>query len=171
LSLSPEPISLYDLMEDVILSNGPLARDKNLYMRLEADPNQDWTVMVDHVRMRQIFINLIGNSIKFTESGGITVELERLAAANEVESNRVRVRIRDTGIGIPTGKLEEIFEAFSQVDSSTTRKSGGTGLGLPISRRLVELHGGRLWAMSKGIPGEGAVFYMELPVGVTESAN
>jgi signal transduction histidine kinase len=168
LTLSPEPISLYELLDDVIVSNGPLARDKNLYVRLEADPDLDWTVMADHVRMRQIFINLVGNAIKFTESGGIMIELERLLAANEAESECVQVRIRDTGIGIPAGKLEEIFEAFSQVDSTTTRKAGGTGLGLPISRKLVELHGGRLWAMSEGIPGEGSVFYLELPVGVTD---
>ena len=165
LTLSPEPLSLYELLDDVIVSNGLLARDRNLYLNLEADPDADWTVIADHVRMRQIFINLIGNSIKFTESGGITVEFERLLATSEFEKSRVQVRICDTGVGIPPDRLEDIFEAFSQVDSTTTRKAGGTGLGLPISRRLVELHGGKLWAESKGIPGQGSVFYLELPIG------
>jgi len=71
--------------------------------------------------------------------------------------------VADTGIGIPPAKLDTIFEAFSQVDTSTTRKVGGTGLGLPISRHLIELHGGRLWAESSGVAGEGSRFYIELP--------
>ena len=120
--------------------------------------------MADHVRLRQVFINLMSNSIKFTETGGVTFELERIMPVNESEHERIQVRVRDTGIGIPPNKLEDVFEAFSQVDSSTTRKIGGTGLGLPISRRLIELHGGRLWAFSKGIPGEGSIFYLELPI-------
>lgn len=74
------------------------------------------------------------------------------------------ISVRDTGIGIPPDKLEAIFQEFTQVDSSSTRKAGGTGLGLPISRRLVEMHGGRLWAESSGIPGEGAVLSVELPI-------
>jgi signal transduction histidine kinase len=80
------------------------------------------------------------------------------------ESDLVQVRIHDTGIGIPVNKLEEVFEAFTQVDSSTTRKAGGTGLGLPISRRLMEMHGGRLWAESRGA-GQGSTFFLQIPVG------
>ena len=76
----------------------------------------------------------------------------------------MRIAVKDTGIGIPAGQLETIFQEFAQVDSSATRKVGGTGLGLPISRRLVELHGGRLWAESSGIAGEGSVFLIELPL-------
>lgn len=164
LTMSPEPLNLYELFDDVIVTNSPLARDKGLYMNLEADYEEDWTVMADHVRMRQILINLIGNSLKFTDSGGITIELEKLWARSEGESDRIQARIRDTGIGIPPERLEDIFEAFSQVDSTTTRKASGTGLGLPISRRLVELQGGRLWAESRGIPGEGSTLYLELPI-------
>ena len=164
LNLSPEPISLYDLLDDVLISASSLVRDKNLYAKLDADPAGDWVVMADHVRMRQVFINLISNSVKFTDQGGIRVELERMLPASEGQQDRIQVRVIDSGIGIPPSKLDEVFEAFSQVDSSTTRKAGGTGLGLPISRRLVELHGGRLWAESKGIPGEGSVFLLELPI-------
>jgi signal transduction histidine kinase len=72
--------------------------------------------------------------------------------------------VRDTGVAIPSSQLESIFQEFHQVDSTTTRKAGGTGLGLPISRRLIELHGGRLWAESSGVPGEGSMFVVELPV-------
>jgi signal transduction histidine kinase len=163
LSLNPEPTSIYNLLEDVMQSNAPLVREKSLDLRLIADPDCDWTAEVDQIRMRQICINLIGNGVKFTENGGIYIELEKLYAVPERGSNLIQVRIRDTGIGIPQDKLEEIFEAFSQVDASTTRKVGGTGLGLPISRRLVEMHGGRLWAESEGI-GKGSTFYLDLPV-------
>jgi signal transduction histidine kinase len=76
----------------------------------------------------------------------------------------VLITVKDTGIGIPPDKLEAVFQEFTQVDTSTTRKVGGTGLGLPISRRLVEMHGGRLWADSTGMDGEGATFHVELPL-------
>jgi signal transduction histidine kinase len=164
LSLNPEPLNLYDLMEDVIGTSGPMAREKSLYVNLDADPVENWEVMADHMRMRQIFLNLIGNALKFTETGGITVQMIKLSRKDEAGRDLVQLRIQDTGIGIPRNKLDEIFEAFTQVDSSTTRKAGGTGLGLPISRRLVELHGGRLWAESEGLD-KGAAFVLELPVG------
>jgi signal transduction histidine kinase len=79
------------------------------------------------------------------------------------EENNVLITVKDTGIGIPMELLESIFQEFTQVDTSTTRKAGGTGLGLPISRRLIEMHGGRLWAESSGIDGEGSTFYVFLP--------
>ncbi|RPJ44654.1 MAG: ATP-binding protein, partial [Chloroflexi bacterium] len=100
---------------------------------------------------------------KFTEKGGIT-----LCAVQYSEERKLHLQIRDTGIGVPANKLEHIFESFSQVDTSTTRKAGGTGLGLPISRRLVEMHGGRLWAESTGINGQGSVFNIELPFEATK---
>jgi signal transduction histidine kinase len=169
LSLNPEPVDLSELMEDVIGTSAPLAREKDLFVKLEAAPAEDWRVMADQVRMRQIFLNLIGNAIKFTEAGGVTITMNKVRQSAEAGSDLVQLRIQDTGIGIPRNKLDEIFEAFTQVDSSTTRKVGGTGLGLPISRRLVEMHGGRLWAESEGI-GKGATFVLELPVGES-SAN
>jgi signal transduction histidine kinase len=81
-----------------------------------------------------------------------------------MDGARVLISVTDTGIGIPPDKLEAIFQEFTQLDSSTTRKVGGTGLGLPISRRLVEMHGGRLWAESSGVHGEGSTFFVELPI-------
>ncbi len=157
LSLNPEPVNLRSLIEDVLESTASLARDKSLYLRIDNPEQADITLMLDYTRMRQVFINLFGNASKFTETGGVTVDFEKKA-------NKISIRFKDTGIGIPPNKLDMIFEQFSQVDTSTTRKASGTGLGLPISRRLVELHGGRLWAESTGIAGDGSVFIVELPI-------
>jgi signal transduction histidine kinase len=156
LSLNPEPVNLRSLIEDVVESSASLMRDKSLYLQIKKPEQADIDLMLDYTRMRQVFINLIGNASKFTETGGLTINFEQ-------QANKIAIRFEDTGIGIPPNKLDMIFEQFSQVDTSTTRKASGTGLGLPISRRLVELHGGRLWANSRGIPGEGSVFTVELP--------
>jgi signal transduction histidine kinase len=157
LSLSFEPVDLRELLGDVLETTAPQAKDKNIYLLLDDNPADDLVVSADQIRMRQVMLNLIGNAIKFTEIGGITVQILK-------KGDWVRMQFCDTGIGIPIDKLETIFEAFSQVDTSTTRKAGGTGLGLPISRRLVEMHGGRLWAESKGMAGEGSIFHLDIPV-------
>ncbi len=80
------------------------------------------------------------------------------------EESNVLISVKDTGMGIPADHLEAVFQEFTQVDTTTTRKVGGTGLGLPISRRLINMHGGRLWAESSGIDGEGATFFVFLPI-------
>jgi hypothetical protein len=99
-------------------------------------------------------LNLTSNAIKFTEKGQIKLTLECLA-------DIVQIRVQDTGAGIAPDQVERIFEAFRQADNSATRQAGGTGLGLPISRRLVEMHGGRLWVESK--VDVGSTFFVELP--------
>lgn len=161
LALSLENIHLASLLEDVLMTVNPLAREKSLSLEFENGLEDQMTIQADTVRLRQIMINLIGNAIKFTEAGGVTVRTSS-------EGTKVMIDIVDTGIGIPEDKLSSIFEAFSQVDTSTTRKAGGTGLGLPISRRLVELHGGRVWAESSGVAGEGSIFHLEFPIEVSE---
>jgi signal transduction histidine kinase len=120
--------------------------------------DNDVEIFADRTRLRQVMINLINNSIKFTDKGRIAIRAARQGAEN------ILISVRDTGVGIPSDKLEAIFQEFAQIDTSSTRKAGGTGLGLPISRRLIELHGGRLWAESSGVPGEGSIFYVELPI-------
>ena len=160
MSLTFEPVDIRHLLEDVLETTSPQVKEKMIYIHLEIDPQDDLIITGDSIRLRQVLLNLMSNAIKFTETGGVTVHVEK-------NFNNVHLTFIDTGIGIPKDKLEMIFEAFSQVDSSTTRKVGGTGLGLPISRRLVEMHGGRLWAESNGHLGEGSIFHLVLPVQVS----
>ncbi len=157
MTIATEPVNVCDVLEEVVELSSSLANAKTLNVRLVTGPRATLTLVADPVRLRQVLINVMGNAIKFTEAGEVTVSAERVG-------ERVRIEVRDTGIGIPPDKLETIFEAFSQVDTSTTRKAGGTGLGLPISRNLIELHGGRMWAESPGLPGSGCRMIIELPV-------
>jgi signal transduction histidine kinase len=164
MTINPERFNLGEVLDEVMEITLPLAREKRLYLRSEVGSYSDLDLDADHVRVRQVLINLVGNAVKFTEHGGVSLRAERVYRSGEVGADHLLICVRDTGIGIPPNKLESIFEAFSQIDTSTTRKAGGTGLGLPISRHLIELHGGRLWAESSGLPGDGARFYIELPV-------
>ena len=158
MNLHPELFKVHDLFHEVTSITSTLASDKNLSLFIEEASDQGVEVYADHTRLRQVMINLVNNSIKFTEKGEVSL------SAKAMEGGRLLVSVKDTGIGIPPENLDSIFQEFTQVDTSTTRKAGGTGLGLPISRRLVEMHGGRLWAESTGIEGEGAIFYVEMPV-------
>ncbi|MCP4690091.1 MAG: response regulator, partial [Desulfobacterales bacterium] len=130
------------------------AYEKGLELACRVAPDVHPCILGDPTRLRQILINLIGNAIKFTEGGEVVLEITREPTANDPEM--LRFCIRDTGIGIPPDKKETIFNVFTQVDSSTTRKHGGAGLGLAITRQLVELMEGRIWIESE--PGEGARF-------------
>ncbi len=158
MNLAYEKFMLRELLEETMDITSSLAREKMLYLVIDPESQDRITLVADRVRIRQVLINVVANAVKFTEKGGIT-----LCAVQFPEEQKLRLEIKDTGIGIPTNKLENIFDSFSQVDTSTTRKAGGTGLGLPISRRLVEMHGGRLWAESQGAVGQGSVFVIELP--------
>jgi signal transduction histidine kinase/putative methionine-R-sulfoxide reductase with GAF domain len=158
INLSPERFRVHEILDDVLSITSTLASEKNLSLFVEEDSGNDVEIFADRTRLRQVMINLINNSIKFTESGKIAIRAARQGTEN------ILICVRDTGVGIPPDKLEAIFQEFAQIDTSSTRKAGGTGLGLPISRRLIELHGGRLWAESNGIPGEGSIFYVELPI-------
>lgn len=158
MNLNPEKFRIFEVLDEVTSITSTLASEKNLSLFIEEISDQLVEVYADRTRMRQVMINLVNNAIKFTETGKISLKVEPMEGA------RVLITVKDTGISIPPDKLEAIFQEFTQVDTSTTRKVGGTGLGLPISRRLVEMHGGRLWAESTGVPGEGSTFYVELPV-------
>ena len=124
-------------------------------LNLQVDPQVVDLVAGDPVRLRQIIVNLVGNAIKFTSSGGVTVSVQR--ESQDGEHMMVRFTVKDTGIGIPPERQKEIFSSFTQADNSTTRKYGGTGLGLTISRRLAEMLGGRIWVESE--PGKGSSFH------------
>jgi PAS domain S-box-containing protein len=155
--LSPEWFNLQEVLEEVIATTMPLANSKSLPLRLLTPADTVMQLEADRIRVRQVMLNLVNNALKFTDQGSVTVD----AGSGD---GLVRIMVRDTGVAIPSSQLESIFQEFHQVDSTTTRKAGGTGLGLPISRRLIELHGGRLWAESSGVPGEGSMFVVELPV-------
>jgi signal transduction histidine kinase len=158
MNLNPETFKVNEVLQEVTSITSTLANEKKLALLIEEDSDQNTQIYADHTRLRQVMINLVNNAIKFTDSGKITIH------ASPMEGARVLITVKDTGIGIPPEKLEAVFQEFTQVDSSTTRKAGGTGLGLPISRRLVGMHGGRLWAESTGIPGEGSTFCVEMPL-------
>src|SRR5271165_6227791 len=136
------------------------ATQKGLQLLWEIAPQVPAYLLGDSNRLRQVLINLLGNSLKFTERGSLTVRVER-----DAQEGSLRFAVADTGIGIPPEKLGRIFESFSQADSSTTRKYGGTGLGLNISKRIVERMGGRIWVESS--PGQGSTFLftVNLPLG------
>ncbi len=157
LNLQSERFRLHEVLDEVLSITSPLASEKALSLFIEDESDQEVEVFADRTRIRQVMLNLVNNALKFTEKGKISICATR-------QEERVLIRVRDTGVGIPPDKLEAIFEEFAQVDPSPTRKVGGTGLGLPISRRLVDMHGGRMWAESAGVPGEGSTFYVELPL-------
>jgi len=158
MNLHPEMFNVHELLEEVFSITSPLASEKNLSLFIEEGSDSSVDVYADSTRIRQVMINLVNNSIKFTERGNISLSVKLVGGA------RALIAVKDTGIGIPKDHLEAVFEEFSQVDTTTTRKVGGTGLGLPISRRLIEMHGGRLWAESTGVSGEGSTFFVELPI-------
>ena len=136
---------------------------KGLDLVLEMPENLPEWVETDGLRLRQILSNLVSNALKFTHEGSVTV---RTRVVGEGDETRLRFQVRDTGIGFESHKAEQLFEAFRQADGSTTRKYGGSGLGLSICRHLVQALGGTIQAQSS--PGEGACFTFELPAPVRE---
>jgi signal transduction histidine kinase len=158
MNLNPEKLLVYDVVEEVVSITSTLASEKNLALFIEPESDMQLEIVADRTRLRQVMINLINNAIKFTEKGKIAILITKK------DTGQALIRVKDTGIGIPPEKLETIFQEFTQVDTSSTRKAGGTGLGLPISRKLVSMHGGSLWAESNGIRGEGSTLFVEMPV-------
>ncbi len=162
-----QPASLIKEVLDLLV---PMAGQKGIRIEGELSPTIPEMVLGDSQKLRQVLLNLLGNAVKFTRQGGIQLKAEWRA-------DHLRIRVEDSGIGIPPKKLASIFEPFSQVDASSTRSYAGTGLGLAISRKLVDLLGGRLWVESQrnvaGQPPEdwqaenhaqGCVFWIELPL-------
>ena len=158
MNLHPEKFKIHDLLDEVTSITSTLASEKNTALFITEDSDREVEVFADNTRVRQVMINLVNNAIKFTTNGKISLQTSLMDGA------RALIAVKDTGLGIPPDHLESIFQEFTQVDTSTTRKVGGTGLGLPISRKLVEMHGGRLWAESTGVEGEGSTFFVELPL-------
>jgi signal transduction histidine kinase len=154
------PFALRRTVEDVITFFTPKARNAGLTLDAKIDADVPALVNGDANRLRQILVNLIGNAIKFTERGTVTISLSCGRGGMLENSNRRELRlffaVTDTGIGIPSDKISQLFRPFSQVDTSAARRRGGTGLGLIISKRLCELMGGAISVESE--PGKGSTF-------------
>lgn len=147
--------SLFKLLGELKSSLGIGARKKNLQFEVMRDPSVAEFYIGDSLRIRQILTNLIGNAVKFTDSGKVTLGVER-------QGENLHFYVKDTGIGIHSDRLEKIFEPFTQADVSTTRRFGGTGLGTTICKQLTELMGGKIWAES--VLGVGSTFHVLLPL-------
>ncbi len=169
LFIDASPFNLHALVEETVDLLTVKAYEKTLEMLLWADPLLPACFNGDATRIRQVLVNLVGNAIKFTEAGEIFVRVSRAGDSYYRDGKKysdIVLQVKDSGIGIPEEKLGSVFESFTQADSSTTRKYGGTGLGLTISRSLSELMGGTLTAESND--GRGSVFTLRLPLEILE---
>jgi signal transduction histidine kinase len=161
LTLSLSDYSLKGIIQTVFSAVEPLANEKQLALNIEVAPELPQG-HGDERRLTQVLLNLLGNAIKFTDAGEISI---KGASAN----GSFNVAVRDTGPGISPADQAKLFQEFQQADNSITRKKGGTGLGLAISKRIIEMHGGRIWVESS--PGLGSTFAFTLPVRVEEQAG
>ncbi len=155
MEIEQEDFELRSCIEDVLEMFGSKAAGLGIELVYQIKENTPFQVVGDHLRLRQVLTNLVGNAMKFTPKGEIFIQVE-CTSAEDNDNLELRFAIHDTGIGIPADKIGKLFKSFSQVDSSTTRRYGGTGLGLAISEKLVRLMGGSIWVESE--PGKGSVF-------------
>ncbi len=174
MTVRPEPVDPASLVEDVAKTLTPSAAKKNVVMAVELAPDLP-TIKADPTRLRQVLFNLAENAVKFSPPGGRVVVSARATELEPADGDEmgfvlmaaperaVEIAVADSGPGIPRSEQTRIFDAFYQVDGSSTREHGGTGLGLSIVKRLVEAHGGRVWVES--VPGEGATFRLTIPAG------
>ncbi len=160
LELEETPFDLHDCIEEALDLLAPQAAEKGLELVYFIEPDVPPVVIGDAGRLRQILINLLSNAVKFTLEGEVTVTVTR----GRLDRDHVELRftVKDTGIGIPPDRTAALFQPFTQVDASTTRRFGGTGLGLTISKQLTEMMGGRMWVESR--PGHGSTFYFTIQV-------
>jgi signal transduction histidine kinase len=153
--LDPVEFSMRQCVQEAVSTLAVNAEQKGLRVGFDVAPEVPDELVGDPLRLRQILLNLLNNAIKFTSAGSI--EVKTALETRRESSVMLHFTVSDTGVGIPSDKVDLIFEAFRQVDSSTSRKYGGTGLGLTISAKLVGMMGGRIWVESK--TGEGSVFH------------
>jgi signal transduction histidine kinase/DNA-binding NarL/FixJ family response regulator/HPt (histidine-containing phosphotransfer) domain-containing protein len=168
MGLEKIPFQLKGVVNEAIKTHQARARQKRVELVAEVAPEVADTVYGDPMRLRQVLGNLLSNAIKFTESGQVRVYL-RCAADSKENRPEYDLIVEDTGVGIPADKLEKIFDKFTQADGSITRRYGGTGLGLTITRRLVEMFGGRIWVES--VEGKGSKFFVRLPLETAQKTK
>jgi signal transduction histidine kinase/CheY-like chemotaxis protein len=164
IDIDVRPFNLRDSLESILRTLALRADEKGLELLCELAPEVPEMVRADANRLNQIVINLVGNAIKFTHEGEVAVKVQ--VDAEREEERVLHFEVADTGIGIPPEKQKMIFDPFAQADTSTTRKYGGTGLGLTISTRLLEKMGGKIWLESE--VGKGSRFHFTLPIGVVD---
>ncbi len=182
LEIEYHPFDIRDCLEATLDLLAPRAVEKGLDLASMVDDDVPNFVMGDATRVRQVLMNLIANGVKFTDRGEVVVRCalgdadsgngasqpasdslqERSSVIGNPKSLLLHFSVSDTGIGIPSDRRDRLFQSFSQLDASTTRKYGGTGLGLVISKRLCEMMGGALWVESDGVPGKGSVFHFTM---------
>jgi CheY-like chemotaxis protein len=169
MELEHQPFSLRRCIEESIGLGAENATKKGLRMEYTIEQDIPAVVLGDRSRLRQILVNLIGNAVKFTEKGCISIVVSgRKIDTIDGDSHEIHFAVKDTGIGIPDDKADRLFQLFSQVDASTARRFGGTGLGLAISKKLVEMMFGNIWVESR--TGMGSTFHFTIEVQPTLSA-
>ena len=174
LMLSSTPMSLHSVAASAVALFRANAESRGQTIGLEIAPGTPDGVVGDAPRLKQVLLNLVGNGVKFTEKGGVTLRLASVGVSNSGSGGKpmdpalVRFEVADTGIGIPASALEEVFQPFHQVDSTRSRLRGGTGLGLAISQRIVQAMGGRITVESR--TGVGSVFSFELLLPLSHNA-
>jgi signal transduction histidine kinase/DNA-binding response OmpR family regulator len=164
LDMESIPFELRESLGEAMKALSYRAHQKGLELIYDVQPDVPETLLGDPGRIRQIIVNLVGNSIKFTERGEIFVWVEKESETSS--SVRLHFAVKDSGVGIPADKQNKIFEAFSQADGSMARRFGGTGLGLTICTRLVDMMDGRIWVESA--PGQGSTFHFLISLGVQQ---
>jgi len=168
LDLEARDFVLHDIVGDTLKTLAVRAQKKGLELACRIDPDVPEIVVGDGGRLRQVIVNLVGNAIKFTGQGDVTVAVE-IESPVQADMVHLHFTVTDTGVGIPAERQRGIFDSFEQADSATTRKYGGTGLGLTISSRLVDMMGGRIWVESQ--VGRGSTFHFTARFGVSAAAE
>jgi GAF domain-containing protein/DNA-binding response OmpR family regulator len=162
--LESEPFSLRASVESALDVVAPIASRKGIELAYALGDGLPEAIVGDAGRLRQIVLNLLSNAIKFTDEGEVVLSVDATLSTHGPGPWTVSIEVRDTGIGIAADRMDQLFQSFSQLDASISRRYGGTGLGLAISRRLAESMGGTLTATSSGVAGEGSTFRLVLPV-------
>ncbi|HBQ99420.1 MAG TPA: two-component sensor histidine kinase, partial [Cyanobacteria bacterium UBA11691] len=162
LSLELAPVDLNQILKEVIDIESAPIQSKGLSLIYESIPDSI-PIAADADKLKQVFMNIIGNSVKFTEEGGITIKVESNSNGNNLTRSQVRIAIKDTGIGIDPSAQSKLFQPFVMADGTRTRKFEGTGLGLAISRNLIEMMDGKIALYSEG-DGQGTTVEIVLPL-------
>lgn len=165
-ALVSETVNLQNIVEETLHLMSSMAEDKNIVLKYQVSPEVPQNLTGDSMRLQQLIMNLIGNALKFTDQGSVTVNISQVATNNaqnsDLENNHIYIEVVDTGIGIAEENLSKLFDSFTQADSSTARQFGGTGLGLAICKQLVDLMKGQIGVSSQ--LNKGSNFWVKLPL-------